>query len=90
MIRAFAPALEGRAGGGDKLRTHTESVDSNPRIQWRNNMNVKQLSIFLENKPGHLENALKVLSDAEDQHHHPHHCRVLRFRDREDDSNQTR
>ncbi len=26
-------------------------------------MNVKQLSIFLENKPGHLENALKVLSD---------------------------
>ena len=26
-------------------------------------MNVKQLSIFLENKPGHLENALKVLAD---------------------------
>lgn len=26
-------------------------------------MNVKQLSLFLENKPGHLENALKVLSD---------------------------
>jgi hypothetical protein len=26
-------------------------------------MNVKQLSIFLENKPGHLENALAVLSD---------------------------
>lgn len=26
-------------------------------------MNVKQLSIFLENKPGHLQNALKVLAD---------------------------
>ncbi len=26
-------------------------------------MKVQQLSIFLENKPGHLENALKVLAD---------------------------
>jgi hypothetical protein len=26
-------------------------------------MNVSQLSIFLENKPGHLQNALKILSD---------------------------
>ncbi len=26
-------------------------------------MNVTQLSIFLENKPGHLQNALKVLSE---------------------------
>lgn len=26
-------------------------------------MNVTQLSIFLENKPGHLQNALKVLAD---------------------------
>ncbi|MDY6968977.1 MAG: amino acid-binding protein [Spirochaetota bacterium] len=26
-------------------------------------MNITQLSIFLENKPGHLQNALKVLAD---------------------------
>jgi hypothetical protein len=26
-------------------------------------MNVTQISIFLENKPGHLQNALKVLAD---------------------------
>ncbi|MCX8123930.1 MAG: amino acid-binding protein, partial [Spirochaetes bacterium] len=26
-------------------------------------MNVTQLSLFLENKPGHLQNALKVLAD---------------------------
>lgn len=27
-------------------------------------MNVTQVSIFLENKPGHLQNALKVLADS--------------------------
>lgn len=27
-------------------------------------MNVQQLSIFMENKPGHLQNVLKILSDS--------------------------
>lgn len=27
-------------------------------------MNVTQLSVFIENKPGHLQNVLKILSDA--------------------------
>ncbi|TFH42588.1 MAG: amino acid-binding protein, partial [Chrysiogenales bacterium] len=27
-------------------------------------MNVTQLSVFMENKPGHLQNVLKILADA--------------------------
>ena len=27
-------------------------------------MNVTQLSVFMENKPGHLQSVLKILSDA--------------------------
>ena len=28
-------------------------------------MNVTQLSVFIENKPGHLQNALKILAEAD-------------------------
>lgn len=28
-------------------------------------MNVTQLSVFMENKPGHLQNVLKILADAD-------------------------